>query len=202
MKHCRCLCVGGITILILASVSWLGGSYSWAGDSKDKTLEERQHERADKLRERAKRNAESRLGYENVYTPEEDRYIDFHSIGRQIEQLGGLIQKLADAIETKQMQPVIPSPPQVWSIPDSANTTKGASIGPEVTRVYGPDGPTEKSVRLLLEYRLMLAGNPRLTVGEVKEEGDNITAHVVTVDGSLVEKYSIDKKSGVWASVR
>ncbi len=32
--------------------------------------------------------------------------------------------------------------------------------------------------------------------------GDKVTASVVTADGSLVEEYTIDKKSGVWTPVR
>lgn len=71
-----------------------------------------------------------------------------------------------------------------------------------VSSVYGPDGPTKKSVRLLLEYRLMVAGNPRLKIGEIVDHGDRVTAQVVTTDGSLVDEYVVDKKTGVWRPVR
>ena len=67
---------------------------------------------------------------------------------------------------------------------------------------YGPDGPTEKSVRLILEYRLMVAGNPRLKVGSVADKGDAVHATVVTPDGSLVEEYDVSKATGAWAPVR
>ena len=71
-----------------------------------------------------------------------------------------------------------------------------------LVRLYGPNGPTERSVRLILEYRLMVAGNRRLTVGKIKDQGNEITAEVITVDGSLVEKYTIDKYVGEWKPVR
>ena len=50
--------------------------------------------------------------------------------------------------------------------------------------MYGPGGPTRKSVRLLLEYRLMVAGNPRLTVGVVRDDGDKVIAQVTTAGGA------------------
>ena len=66
---------------------------------------------------------------------------------------------------------------------------------------YGPDGPTVKSVRLIAEYQLMKNGNKRLKLGEVKDVGDALTLDIVTLDGSLVEKYRIDKKTGDWLPV-
>ena len=54
----------------------------------------------------------------------------------------------------------------------------------------------------MLEYRLMVLGNPRLAVGAVTDQGATIVARVVTPDGSLVEKFEIDKESGVWTPAR
>ncbi len=52
-------------------------------------------------------------------------------------------------------------------------------------------------VRHYLEHRLDSDGNPRLAIGEVTETDDDIiTAEVVTTDGSLVERLSIDRHSG------
>jgi len=72
----------------------------------------------------------------------------------------------------------------------------------DIKTVYGPDGPTVKSVRLILEYRLMVAGNPRLKVGKVTEKGEAIRAQVVTIEGALVEEYDVIRKTGEWRTVR
>ena len=48
----------------------------------------------------------------------------------------------------------------------------------------------------------MVAGNPRLRVGEVTAKDAAIIARVVTVDGSLVEEYAVDKRTGLWNPVR
>lgn len=199
MKHNRYFLSSGLAALLLAAVFWPGGALVWAEGSEKKTLKERQHQRADFLRERSKNNARASLGYENVYTPEITRDIDFYSLGLQIERLGAIIQSLAGP---GQVQPFIPIPSQGRTGSGVAGTGMDTSVSPGVARVYGPAGPTEKSVRLFLEYRLMVAGNPRLVVGKVREAGNRIIANVVTIDGSLVEKYSIDKKTGIWVPIR
>ena len=48
----------------------------------------------------------------------------------------------------------------------------------------------------------MVVGNPRLKVGEIRDEGDAVHADVVTVDGSLVDTYRIDKNTGTWEPLR
>ena len=45
-------------------------------------------------------------------------------------------------------------------------------------------------------------GYHRLTVGEVTEDSERVLAKVVTKDGSLVDAYSIDKKTGTWRAER
>jgi hypothetical protein len=53
-------------------------------------------------------------------------------------------------------------------------------------------------VRGTLERWLTWQGNPRLKVGDVKEESaDVIVADVVTQDGSLVDRFKVDRHSGL-----
>jgi hypothetical protein len=47
----------------------------------------------------------------------------------------------------------------------------------------------------MLERYLKQQSNPRLKVGEVKEK-DTITAEIVTADGSLVQRFKIDRHTG------
>lgn len=52
-------------------------------------------------------------------------------------------------------------------------------------------------VRHFLEHRLERQGNNRLKVGDVKEaDEDTIVADIVTVDGSLVDRLSVDRHAG------
>lgn len=58
-------------------------------------------------------------------------------------------------------------------------------------------------VRHFLKHRLDSGGNPRLAIGEVTEtDDDTIAAEIVTTDGSLVERLSIDRHSGRVARAR
>jgi len=94
---------------------------------------------------------------------------------------------------TAAVRPVVPPAPGISTLGEAQS---GA------TAIYGPEGPTERSVRLLLEYRLMVTGNPRLRIGKIADDGTSVTAQVVTAEGSLVEEYGIDKKTGVWRPIR
>lgn len=48
-----------------------------------------------------------------------------------------------------------------------------------------------------LERMLAARGNPHLKVGKVEDkDADTIVGEVVTTDGSLVERYEVDKRSG------
>ncbi|MCP5373403.1 MAG: hypothetical protein H6907_16875 [Hyphomicrobiales bacterium] len=162
---------------------------AWADGARAPTAEEMQHQRAKREREAAAARAASRLGYPTVdYEPEFNRHVDYYALGLQMRRLGALIQQMADPAGTGILPP--------------AGTPMVPGGGQGVAAVYGPDGPTEKSVRLILEYRLMVVGNPHLRVGQVRESGDAVTAQVVTADGSLVEEYSIDRKTGAWTPVR
>ena len=49
-----------------------------------------------------------------------------------------------------------------------------------------------------LERMLAARGNPHLKVGKVEDkDSDTIVGEVVTTEGSLVERYEIDKRSGL-----
>jgi len=48
-----------------------------------------------------------------------------------------------------------------------------------------------------MRYRIAVAGNPNLQLGQVANHQDHLTATVTTRDGSLVETYRVDKASGV-----
>ena len=41
-------------------------------------------------------------------------------------------------------------------------------------------------------------GSHRLPVGEVSENEDQVNAGMVTMNGSLVERYAVDKRTGAW----
>ena len=66
-------------------------------------------------------------------------------------------------------------------------------------QLYGPNGPTVRSVKALLEHRIVVAGNPRLKAGRIISNKSTVTAEVMTTkEGALVEKFTIDKSTGVW----
>ena len=51
-------------------------------------------------------------------------------------------------------------------------------------------------VRNYLEWRLKEIGNKRLKVGEVKVDNEAIIADIATVDDSLVQRLSINRRTG------
>ncbi|MDP2123627.1 MAG: hypothetical protein Q8J92_04525 [Parvibaculum sp.] len=69
--------------------------------------------------------------------------------------------------------------------------------------LYGmPHGATEEmtpeSVRTFLEKRLEWHANPRLKIGKIAKAADGgITAEIVTVDGSLVQKLAFNRHPGL-----
>lgn len=181
----------GFAIALVVGVGWVPSAQS--AEPSTETRQERHHERANELREQAKRRAQSQLGYETIPSDLNfQRNIDFYSLGEQIKRLGDLIQHMASPAASQPQRALSSLVPVMPTGPDQA----------DVHAVYGPEGPTEKSVRLILDYRLTVAGNPRLKLGSVKAGKDSISATVVTNDGSLVEEYEVDKKTGVWTPVR
>jgi hypothetical protein len=185
------LALASVFALLLTGPGWEIAP-AWADDA-DRAFEERQHERGIVLREIARDRAESRLGYDDVGYDPRNRTIDYYALSAQVAHLWALLQAMAPDSQGYVAPPSPPAPPG-WL----------GAAGPEsgVAAVYGPQGPNERSVRLLLEYRLMVVGNPRLAVGEIRDEEENVYAQVVTSDGSLVEEYRIEKGTGMWRPVR
>lgn len=57
-------------------------------------------------------------------------------------------------------------------------------------------------VKTWFTRRLAIRGNKRLKLGKVTKKDDNtFEAEIVTVDGSLVEKYAVDRRTGFMRSV-
>ena len=52
----------------------------------------------------------------------------------------------------------------------------------------------------MMERRLERGGNPNLKLGKVEErDKDTIVAEIVTKEGSLVERYKVDRHTGDFA---
>jgi hypothetical protein len=65
-----------------------------------------------------------------------------------------------------------------------------------------PEEMTEDRVRALLEQQLTNLGNPRLRLGEIGTAPDgSITAEIVTVDGSLVQKLAFNRYPGLFRQI-
>jgi len=65
-----------------------------------------------------------------------------------------------------------------------------------------PAEMTPERVRALLEKRLEQDGNPRLKLGQIASAADgSITAEIVTVDGSLVQKLAFNRYPGLFRQI-
>ncbi|NQU55839.1 MAG: hypothetical protein HQ513_01300 [Rhodospirillales bacterium] len=183
MKFSATIFLGVFTVALLTGGTLVGFSDRVFAGNSEKTKE------ADTIRRRAQARAKRNLGYPDIFdyvarenTEQSD---SFYFLSRQIEQLSRYLKDVSRSLNR--------------GLPGSV----GAIGDPDdVKTVYGPDGPTVKSVRLILEYRLMVAGNPRLKPGPVTDTGTSIRAGVVTADGSVVEEFDINKKTGEWRAVR
>lgn len=164
--------------------------------------EYKQHTRANDLREKAKANAKASIVRQDVYAQPRDDYNDeLDYLGYQINRLGKLIRALSKELnnqETYGGSTTVKVPPLISHPKNDAMVFPNASESSNQLAIYGPQGPTKKSVTLLMEYRLLVGGNPRLKLGKVEEEKDVIKAHIVTVDDSIVQTYIIDKTTGAW----
>lgn len=59
-----------------------------------------------------------------------------------------------------------------------------------------------EDVKTWFTRRLAIRGNKRLKLGKVTKKDDNtILAEIVTVDGSLVERFAVDRRTGFMRSV-
>ena len=66
-----------------------------------------------------------------------------------------------------------------------------------------PDDLTAAEVKHMMEHRLAWQGNPNVKVGKVEEKNaDTIVAEIVTQDGSLVQKFEVDRHTGRMQPVR
>ena len=162
-------------------------------EESKKSFQERKHERANTLRQQSMDRARSQLGFELVHPGYSNRHIDFWALSAQAARLGAMLDATLSQMRGAPgygQHSVIPPVPT------------GLPASDYLSAMYGPEGPTTKSVRALLDYRLIVIGNPRLVVGKVEENEDRVMADIVTNEGSLVDRYSIDKQTGVWEPQR
>lgn len=158
---------------------------AWAGPALADPLSPT--ERADNNRRQAQYDAQAAIAPAPVlpgtgYPPPET---DFVALSMQIERLAAHLREQAE----QNAPAAVPG----LDLPVS---------GTGVARHYGPDGPTVKSVRALLDYRLMLAGKPELKAGAVIDEGGGIRVRIVGAGGVVVDEYVVEKASGVWVPAR
>jgi len=69
----------------------------------------------------------------------------------------------------------------------------GSMFGRRVVRLQNL---SVEDVRRYFAFRLERMGNKRLKVGEVKATNGTITADIVTVDNSLVQRLEVDRRTG------
>ncbi|MDH3233843.1 MAG: hypothetical protein OEQ29_09960 [Alphaproteobacteria bacterium] len=69
----------------------------------------------------------------------------------------------------------------------------GSMFGRRVVRLQNL---SVEDVRRYFAFRLERIGNKRLKVGEVKAANGTITADIVTVDDSLVQRLEVDRRTG------
>ena len=121
--------------------------------------------------------------------------VDLNAIKEQLRRLGEVIRRaMDDAARSFDSKPGGPAP-RDGGLGGLAPKVRSG----ELRDVYGPGGPTVKSVRALLRYRLVLLGNQRLKAGRIYERDKRIIAEVVTTkEGALVTRYMINKATGVW----
>ena len=175
--------------MIVVSILFLTSIPQGFGQPNDARFQRNlNNQRANILRQRSVQRSQAALQPRlNIYNDTQRGQVDFYSLSNQIEQLGALIRYMGDvaAIENQSMQ-------------ESGGIIPYVHPG-NVNQLYGPNGPTVRSVKALLAHRLVVAGNPRLKAGRIISNETTVTAEVMTAkEGSLVEKFTIDKSTGVW----
>lgn len=111
---------------------------------------------------------------------------------------------------------------QPWGMPMGPGPYMGYGMGPggHMMMPWGyPRGPREMMgpwhgmayedisvdiVRRILEQRLAWQGYKRLKVGDVKQKAEDeniIMADIVTKDGALVQRYEVDRRTGLWKAL-
>jgi len=157
--------------------------------------------KAERLRIRSAERAGANIGYQPIYQERINSTVDYRALSDQIHRLGLLIRQIdrrlnnTETVLGENLTIITPFLGRV-GLSTEEDTILGESFS--IERVYGPNGVTEKSVRLLLEYRLLLTGNPRLKVGKIAVNENHFTIQVVTQEQSVVEEYQVDRKNGKW----
>lgn len=78
-------------------------------------------------------------------------------------------------------------------MPDSSDPGRGALFGSRVTPMMNL---SVEDVRGYLALQLDHLNNERLKVGDIKADDGTITADIVTVDDSLVQRLKVDRRTG------
>lgn len=171
----------------------------FADDPKGPDKHEREQIKADEYRRRSVFNSRIDLEYPNIYQYPADRSVDYRSLSDQIHRLSELLKKLEreEGRTGDTGERFIPTAP-----PKVLDSVPPGGYKDDLSYIYGPEGPTVRSVRILLEYHLLVMGNTRLKVGDITDEIQYIRARVMTIDNSPVEEYRIDKKTGIWKEIR
>ena len=146
------------------------------------------NDRANANRLISKAQSQSKLGYDAVTVESNRRQIDYAALSYQISILARLIEDMKIQSQTNEVAKVKPL------VPDFGQALSGNNS----RNMHSPNGPSVKSVKLIAEYQLLQHGNDRLRVGKIKDLANELTVEIETVDGSLVEKYAINKQTGAW----
>jgi hypothetical protein len=121
------------------------------------------------------------------------REVDLEALKEQMRKIGEIIR---EAIQSATQQAADPDNGGLGGLAPKSNERNMRSI-------YGPDGPTVRTVKALLDYRLVLLGNPRLKAGQVYEKDGWIVTEVVTAkEEALVARYLVNKSTGAWVPQR
>ena len=180
-----------IGVVVIIAIQPIHSPAYAAGDGLTKT------EKAEIQRERARQKARSLLtrpDIVDILVGQLGHQVDYDSLSQQITRLAAVVRSLGQSMNNISMNNI--------SLPRGIDGNQPESASRRLEPTYGTTGPTVKSVKLILEFRLMIVGNPRLKVGKVSEDAKRVVAHVTTTDGSLVEEYSIDKQTGDWTTLR
>jgi hypothetical protein len=149
------------------------------------------------LRLQSLHRADRHLGYRSVIPPyyyQPRRDIDFDQTSRLVDRIASRQRAIpsAPASAAQGFIPELPGDPFVSQ----------QDAGGFIQRTYGRGGPSKESVRLITEYRLHIIGNPNIKLGEISEDENSVMVNIVTRNGDLVERYQVNKISGLWNAVR
>lgn len=127
--------------------------------------------------------AQGALGYQDIPDRDQDdrQSTDYRTLQKQIAELARLVGQLRHQLE----EPDVSHPPIL-----------GLSMDTDRIEV-GPKGATVALVEAYFRYRLLVTDNPRLKLGPIGDKGSEIEVEILTVDGSLVDRYRVDKRTGV-----